>query len=92
MMPNKMSSVETAKRVAKIKPKLKMIIIISLLHWGVATKLYKYGVVHVIIKPLDKDKTLQAITNALHTKEINFQNIKPITQRTSLRLLFALFC
>jgi len=64
MMP-KMSGVKVARQVAKIKPKLKIVIITALLHPGVAIELYKCGVVDFIMKPPEKSKILETIANAL---------------------------
>jgi DNA-binding NtrC family response regulator len=64
LMP-KLSGIEVAKQVAKLKPKLKIIIITSLLHHGLAIELYKYGVVDFIIKPPDRNRALKTIARAL---------------------------
>lgn len=64
IMP-KMSGMDVLKEVAKIKPNLKTIIITALLHEGVAIELYRCGVIDFITKPLDKNKTLEIIAEAL---------------------------
>lgn len=64
MMP-KMSGVEVAQHVARIKPKLKIIVITSLLHHGVAIELYKCGVIDFIAKPPEPKKVWEAIEKAL---------------------------
>lgn len=64
LMP-KMSGVDVAKHLAKIKPKLKIIVITALAHKGIAMELYKYGVVDIVLKPFTTDKILQIIAKTL---------------------------